>query len=231
VRQVAATSESELAATDGEDAVRTTKRQAAAAERRAQILAASRKVFLDRGLVGARTRQIAEEAGVKEAVLYSHFASKEEIFAAAVFDPLEELVTEIVDRVKVAAEIPDDHAKQRVFVEENQRAFEVMQEVVPLLGVALFSDVELGRKYFVERLAPLLQKWADATRLGMKGWEHRKVDPRTVNISAWGMYYGVILSATMRNEELDRSRTSKEMVDLLYYGLANKPGGRKKKAQ
>jgi AcrR family transcriptional regulator len=36
-----------------------TKRQLAAAERRAQILAASRKVFLARGLVGARTRQIA----------------------------------------------------------------------------------------------------------------------------------------------------------------------------
>jgi len=222
--------DSQLAGTDGEVGVRPTKRQAAAAERRAQILAASRKVFLDRGLVGARTRQIAEEAGVKEAVLYSHFASKEDIFAAAVFDPLEELVTEIVERVRVAADIPDDHAKQRVFVEENQRALEVMQEVVPLLGVALFSDVELGRKYFVERLAPLLQKWAEATRLAMKGWEHRRVDPRTVNITAWGMYYGVILNAAMRGEELDPSTTSKEIIDLLYYGLANKPAGRKKKA-
>lgn len=228
---MAATPERELAAADGEAAARPTKRQAAAAGRRAQILAASRKVFLERGLVGARTRQIAEEAGVKEAVLYSHFASKEEIFAAAVFDPLEELMAEIVDRVSVAADIPDDHAKQRVFVEENKRALEVMQEVVPLLGVALFSDVELGRKYFVERLAPLLQQWADATRLAMRGWEHRRVDPRTVNITAWGMYYGVILNAAMRNEELDPSHTLKEMMDLLYYGLANKPAGRKKKGQ
>ena len=206
-----------------------TKRQIAAAERRVQILDASRKVFLARGLVGARTRQIAEEAGVKEAILYSHFASKEEIFAAAVFDPLEELVSEIVERVKIASESPDDHAKQRMFAEENQRALEVMNEVVPLLGVALFSNVELGRTFFVERLAPLLEKWAEATRLAMKGWEHRKVDPRTVMISAWGMHFGLALDSSLRGEELDVNRASKQLVELLYYGLANKPKPKAKK--
>ena len=214
---------------EGEPAAVLTKRQIAAAERRAQILEASRKVFLERGLVGARTRQIAEVAGVKEAILYSHFASKEEIFAAAVFDPLEELVSEIVERVNVAAEIPDDHTKQRLFAEENQRALEVMYEVVPLLGVALFSNVELGRTFFVERLAPLLEQWADATRLAMKGWEHRRVDPRTVMISAWGMHFGLALDASMRGEELDVAKTSKQLVDLLYYGLANKPPPKAKK--
>lgn len=206
-----------------------TKRQIAAAERRVQILEASRKVFLERGLVGARTRQIAEEAGVKEAILYSHFASKEEIFAAAVFDPLEELVSEIVERVKIAVD-NDDSAKQRMFVEENQRALEVMNEVVPLLGVALFSNVELGRTFFVERLAPLLEKWADATRLAMKGWEHRKVDPRTVMISSWGMHFGLALDASLRGEDLDVNKTSKQLVELLYYGLANKPKPKAKKS-
>src|SRR5581483_9739101 len=152
-----------MAATpQGEPAGTLTKRQIAAAERRAQILAASRKVFLARGLVGARTRQIAEEAGVKEAILYSHFASKEEIFAAAVFDPLEELMTEIVDRLSQIDDA-DEVTRQRLFVEENERSLEVMTEVVPLLGVALFSNVALGRQFFAERLVPLLEKWAAIT--------------------------------------------------------------------
>lgn len=205
-----------------------TKRQLAAAERRAQILAASRKVFLARGLVGARTRQIAEEAGVKEAILYSHFSSKEEIFAAAVFDPLEELVTEIVDRINVV-ETVDDVARQRIFVEENERALEVMTEVVPLLGVALFSNVALGRKFFAERLVPLLEKWAAATEKGMKGWAHRPLDPRIVMISAWGMHYGLALDAAMKDKTLDTGKTSKEITDLLYYGLAHTPRSRPKK--
>jgi TetR/AcrR family transcriptional regulator len=218
-----------VAATPGtEPANSLTKRQIAAAERRSQILAASRRVFLARGLVGARTRQIAEEAGVKEAILYSHFSSKEEIFAAAVFDPLEELVTEIVERINVA-ETADDAARQRLFVEENQRALEVMTEVVPLLGVALFSNVALGRKFFSERLVPLLEKWAEATEKGMKGWAHRPVDPRIVMISAWGMHYGLALDAAMRDKTLDTAKTSKEITDLLYYGLAHTPKARPKK--
>jgi TetR/AcrR family transcriptional regulator len=218
-----------VAATTGaEPANVLTKRQIAAAERRSQILAASRKVFLARGLVGARTRQIAEEAGVKEAILYTHFASKEEIFAAAVFDPLEELITEIVDRINVA-ETVDDAARQRVFVEENQRALEVMTEVVPLLGVALFSNVALGRKFFGERLVPLLEKWAAATEKGMKGWAHRTLDPRIVMISAWGMHYGLALDAAMKDKTLDTAKTSKEITDLLYYGLAHTPKARPKK--
>ncbi len=205
-----------------------TKRQLAATERRAQILAASRKVFLARGLVGARTRQIAEEAGVKEAILYSHFASKEEIFAAAVFDPLEELVTEIVDRFGKLDTL-DDQAKQRLFVEENERALEVMTEVVPLLGVALFSNVALGRQFFVERLVPLLERWAEVTERGMRGWAHRPVDPRVVMMSAWGMHYGLALDAAMRDKELDVEKTTREITDLLYYGLIHTPRARSKK--
>lgn len=205
-----------------------TKRQVAAAERRAQILAASRKVFLERGLVGARTRQIAEEAGVKEAILFSHFSSKEEIFAAAVFDPLEELIAEIVDRVNVVEGV-DDQAKHRVFVEENRKALEVMKEVVPLLGVALFSNVELGRRFFVERLAPLLEQWAEVTERGMRGWEHRPIDPRIVMMSAWGMHFGLTLDAAMREEGIDTAKTTKEISDLLYYGLVHKPRSRSRK--
>jgi TetR/AcrR family transcriptional regulator len=216
------------AAPPGDSASGLTKRQVAAAERRAQILAASRKVFLARGLVGARTRQIAEEAGVKEAILYSHFSSKEEIFAAAVFDPLEELITEIVDRVNVV-ETMDDAARQRVFVEENERAVEVMTEVVPLLGVALFSNVALGRTFFVDRLVPLLEKWAAATQSAMKGWAHRPIDPRVVMISAWGMQFGLALDAAMNDKPLDTAKTSREVTDLLYYGLAHTPKPRSRK--
>lgn len=215
------------AAPDSEPTAVLTKRQVAAAERRAQILAASRKVFLARGLVGARTRQIAEEAGVKEAILYSHFASKEEIFAAAVFDPLEELITEIVKRLS-QIEGADDQSRQRAFVEENERSLEVMTEIVPLLGVALFSNVALGRQFFTERLAPLLEKWAAITKKSMKGWEHRPVDPRIVMISAWGMHYGLALDAAMRDKPLDIAKTNREITDLLYYGLVHSPKSRSK---
>src|SRR5437588_149420 len=58
-------------------------------ERRQLILEAARRVFLETGFAGARTRRIAEEAGITEALLYRFFPSKLAIYEAAVLQPLE----------------------------------------------------------------------------------------------------------------------------------------------
>lgn len=138
------------------------------------------------------------------------------------FDPLEKLITEVVDRVSVFDKL-DDQARRRLIVESNQRSVEVMKEVVPLLGVALFSNVELGRRFFVERLAPLLEKCVAVTEKSMSGWDHRAVDPRIVMITAWGMQFGMALDAAIRDKELDTAKTTKQITDLLYHGLVHTP--------
>jgi TetR/AcrR family transcriptional regulator len=51
---------------------------------RARILDAAVRQFSENGLAGARTEQIAEEAGVNKALLYYYFKSKEDLYAAAV---------------------------------------------------------------------------------------------------------------------------------------------------
>lgn len=53
-----------------------------AEDRRASIIAAAMPLFAARGLEGVKTREIAEAAGVSEALLYRHFPSKEELFAS-----------------------------------------------------------------------------------------------------------------------------------------------------
>src|SRR5438105_15174070 len=65
-------------------------------ERRALILEAARRVFLESGFAGARTRRIAEEAGITEALLYRFYPSKTEIFRAAVHEPLERFCRELL---------------------------------------------------------------------------------------------------------------------------------------
>src|SRR5436190_12250514 len=51
-------------------------------ERRAAILAAVRSVFAERGFHGTTTKQLAEAAGVSEALLFKHFPSKDAMYAA-----------------------------------------------------------------------------------------------------------------------------------------------------
>jgi AcrR family transcriptional regulator len=56
------------------------KKRLNASERREQILECAKTVFAERGLAGARTRDIALACGINEALLYRHFASKEQLF-------------------------------------------------------------------------------------------------------------------------------------------------------
>ncbi len=51
-------------------------------QRRAEILKAVRKVFVEKGFHGTTTRELAKAAGVSEALLYKHFPSKKAIFSA-----------------------------------------------------------------------------------------------------------------------------------------------------
>ena len=64
-----------------------------AAERRAQIIAAAQTVFVRSNFQGARTREIAQQAGVNEATLFKHFPTKDALFEAAVMAPLIEAMT------------------------------------------------------------------------------------------------------------------------------------------
>ena len=52
------------------------------AQRRADILKAVRRVFVEKGFDGATTRELAHAANVSEALLYKHFPSKKAIYAA-----------------------------------------------------------------------------------------------------------------------------------------------------
>ncbi len=51
-------------------------------ERRAAIVKAVRRAFAEKGFHGTTTRELAEAAGVSEALLFKHFPTKEALFAA-----------------------------------------------------------------------------------------------------------------------------------------------------
>jgi AcrR family transcriptional regulator len=58
-----------------------TRKRLTPKERRALFLSAARKVFAEKGLDGASTREIAREASVSEGLLYRYFASKDVLHA------------------------------------------------------------------------------------------------------------------------------------------------------
>jgi len=52
------------------------------ADRRIGIISAARRVFVEKGFYRTTTRELAEAAGVSEALLFKHFPSKEALYSA-----------------------------------------------------------------------------------------------------------------------------------------------------
>jgi AcrR family transcriptional regulator len=67
-----------------------TSRRLPSADRRASIILAARQVFARYGLAGARTQQIAQAAGVSEALLFRHFPTKTHIYRAVLRSVIED---------------------------------------------------------------------------------------------------------------------------------------------
>jgi AcrR family transcriptional regulator len=53
-------------------------------ERRNQIIRVAMALFAEKGFNGATTRSIAESAGVSEAIIFRHFATKEDLYDAII---------------------------------------------------------------------------------------------------------------------------------------------------
>ena len=68
--------------TNGGDGAVVTGARMAGEERRHQILAVAVRLFSERGFRGTTTKEIAQAAGVSEAMVFRHFATKQELYAA-----------------------------------------------------------------------------------------------------------------------------------------------------
>src|SRR3954451_14363064 len=88
------------------------RRSAAAARRRRRekdILDATRGLFDARGVRDAQIEDIARSVGINRAIIYRHFAGKEELFALTLVGYLEELA----DRLQRTDE-PEAEAEERL---------------------------------------------------------------------------------------------------------------------
>lgn len=196
-------------------------RRLPAGERRAQILEASKPVFLRSGLAGARVRDLAAAAGVNEALLYHYFSSKEELFEAAIAQPLEAAVEATVSRA-----VPPFDASGEVMREHTEafvrQLLEAMDEVAPLLGLVLFGDQESGQRYWRELVEPALERIRGVARRNLPVWPHRAYDPDLVvdTIFATAFFFGLQERFFRPGEHRDLDETAHSLCEVLFHGMA-----------
>jgi TetR/AcrR family transcriptional regulator len=193
-------------------------------ERRAQIVAAAQELFSRHGYDGTRTKEIAERAGTREGVLYRHFESKEQLFDAAVLEPLTAWVTTAAAASKEIADAADPQERLAALTRTNARLLEAIVQITPLLGAALFSSSERGQAFYREHFYPLLEEaFLQSERAMGSRWSAPEFDARFLMLSGIGIYLAHALDVHFRGVEIDTEQTVARYVQLLSRGAMRDP--------
>ena len=136
-------------------------------QRRAQILDAAVRVFSAKGFSGSKTKDIAAEAGVNEAILFRHFASKEDVYSA-ILDTVgaDDLASSVREAFTVAG-----HDPRAFFREYVLRSLAWNRRRPELLNLVLYSALEghkLGEEFRERQIRPVLRMLTDYIAEGQR---------------------------------------------------------------
>jgi AcrR family transcriptional regulator len=187
-----------------------------AAERRVEIIAAAQAEFIRCNYAGARTRDIADAAGVNQATLFKHFPSKELLFEEAVMQPLSNAMRGMHDRIRLYASAATPAEMGELAQASTRLHLEDMQRIFSLLTTALFSNLESGRRFFREQLEPLIRERGLVLRpLAKKG-----LDPEFLGLASFGMLFAVAMQRWFNGRDDDLAPTAAQFNRLFTGGFA-----------
>lgn len=196
-------------------------------ERRAQIVAAARDVFIEEGVHGARSRLIADRAGITEAYLYRHFASKDELFRLAIDEPLRSLIVKLENDIRWMAG-RTDVPRTQILARCHELFLECVIEVAPLVAAALFSDPSSGRGLYLNVLKPQVQSVIEMILPDMTGWPEGAVDVELFSTGMVGVNVNVALESMLEKRTVDVPSVSAQIAEMFGAG-ASRPTKRTSK--
>jgi TetR/AcrR family transcriptional regulator len=165
---------------------------------RARILDAAVRQFSENGLAGARTEQIAEEAGVNKALLYYYFSSKQALYDAAL-----EAVGEGVRATSMAVLEADASAGERFLMSALNHFDRIhtnpgFQSLMQQEMVRLHRGEANALSPLVEKIfRPLMEKTQQVLKEGIASGELIPVDPAQIRYAALGANVLYFLSAPL----------------------------------
>jgi AcrR family transcriptional regulator len=199
----------------------------AAEERRQQILNVAISLFSQRGFRGTTTKEIAQAAGISEAIIFRHFATKEELYTAI----LDTLVCaggnnpfEVLDRVLEG----DESAVFEQVALQALRFHERNPEFQRLLLYAALDRHELAERFWNAKVVPAFESLGNFIRKGQEEGVFRPMDPQIVVRS----FIGMIVHQSLVNNIWDPEQkllnisdedVAKEFTRILLNGIRTKP--------
>lgn len=193
---------------------------------RTAVLKASRTVFARRGFEGASTREVADVAGVNNAMIYYHFKDKNELYRAVLADSF--MAFEHIWEHKVFRSGASAREKIRKYVEEFirfQHSNEELRRIMSMEFAACSDNYKwLADNYFSESY----KKLAGILKDGMRSGELRRFDPSLAIPSMVGMILHSFIMRPIAGRvigkklELSVPKFSRFVTGLFFDGLSVK---------
>lgn len=150
-----------------------------------QIIEAARKIFMHRGLSGARMQDIADEAGINKAMLHYYYRSKDKLFDI--------VLTEAVDQMlsRLNAVFSGDQALPEKIRSAVDNYITGISEN-PFLPLFVLNEINQNPHRIAERFLsapnfPNIRGFAQQLMDGMEKGTLRRVDPIQLMISIISM--------------------------------------------
>lgn len=196
-----------------------TKQQVVAEFRSSEILAAARKVFSVRGFRGATVDDVAAAAGLAKATVYSYFASKEDIYLAALSKGVRDMVERTEERIQAAPNGIRSKVEAYIhtrleFLHENQDFFAVYHaEFGNLIHPASLNKEfrSLYRRQF-ERLRTLLEE-------AVENGELADVSAETLATAIYESTRGLMLRRSLGWSDASVDEQVETLMRILWDGV------------
>jgi TetR/AcrR family transcriptional regulator len=198
-------------------------------ERRLQLLAVAVRLFSERGFRGTTTKEIAQAAGVSEAMVFRHFATKEELYDAILdhkacsgdtFEP--KLMAADAIKRKDDRGVFESLALGALNHHENDPEFQRL-----LLHSALEKH-ELAQRFFETFVRKVYEFLGGYIRERQKEGALVDIDP-AIAVRA---FIGMVMHQSLNNNLWDPKRrllnisnesAAKHFTDILLHGISNSP--------
>jgi AcrR family transcriptional regulator len=176
-------------------------------ERREQILATAVNLFSRNGFRGTTTKEIAQAAGVSEAMVFRHFANKEALYAAILDDKgcregVARFPWEKNELLQQAIAEKDDHA---VFYQLALGALNKHKSSVPFMRIMFYSALEehdLAERFFRDFIEKVYVFIGDYIIERQKDGVFRDMNPRV----AVRAFLGMMIYHSLNNILWDKER-------------------------
>jgi AcrR family transcriptional regulator len=201
-----------------------------AEDRRLQIIEVARDLFANRGYEGTTTRELAEEIGINEALLFRHFPSKEELYWAVLQHMIDMRGTKDRLREHVGSGMSDRDTLMAVAEDILNRSVKLTR----LLFYSVLEKHELSERFFSTHVIAYHEILAEYIRAGIRAGRFREMDPLLAARAFIGMFsYHFQIQELFGGklvQQFESPEVLAQMVDIWLEGMQPRPPIRAPKA-